>query len=256
MIRIVYVLFLGITIFPSCNGLKNDKEDSHKFQNQLVVTEKGDSLENGFWTTERVNGGVSKSGNYKDGNKLGKWVYKMNGDSFITNWSVIIEKDVKFNFPDCFKFTNDAEPPTLFLADIDDDDDNTLITLLRYNLTELKSSDYDYLYEYNDVLKNNTEEKLKSKEFKKFYFKGIEMFRMKIQTEKKIKYEGISYIFVVNNILYELAYKNAIGKTNAINLEIFNDILYSMECENLDLFNYNNKQYNKEENIEFKSDTL
>lgn len=253
MIRITHILFLGILIFSSCDGSKNNQEKAQAEQNQLVITAEGDTLENGFWTYARSTSGVSKSGNYEDGYKIGKWIYKMNGDSVNTTWGVISDKGVKFNIPDYFKPINNVEPPVLFQADIEDNDDNTYLALLRYDLKKLNSSVYDYLYQYNESWGKNTKEILKSKEFKKFYFKGIEIFRAKFQTEREIKYEAISYVFVVKDVLYDLTYKNARGKSSAINLEIFNDILYSMEFENMDLFNYNSRKYLKEENVEFKS---
>ncbi|MBC7915731.1 MAG: hypothetical protein H7Y07_16605 [Pyrinomonadaceae bacterium] len=256
MIRITYILFFGALIFSSCDGLKNNKEKAQAMQNQLIVTAAGDTLENGFWTYDSGINNVSQSGNYEDGYKIGKWIYKMNGDSVNTTWRVISDKGVKFNIPDYFKPINNVESPVLFQADIEDNDDNTYLVLLRYNLTELNSSVYDYLYQYNDSWKNNTKAVLKSKEFKKFYFKGIEIFQAKVQTEREIKYEAISYVFVVKDFLYDLTYKNAIGKSNAINLEIFNDILYSMQCENVDLFSYNSRKYLKEENVEFKSNSI
>jgi|GEM_PF-4240329 len=256
MIKTTFILFVGILIFSSCEGLKNNKEKAQTIQNQFVLTAEGDTLENGFWTYDRGINGVSQSGNYEDGYKIGKWIYKMNDDSLITTWRVISDKGVKFNFPDYFKPINNVELPILFQADIEDNDDNTYLVLLRYNLTEVNGSIYGYLYQYNELWKTKTEESLKSIEVKKFYFEGIELFRAKVQTEKEIKYEAISYVFVVNNILYDLTYKNAIGNSSAINLEIFNDILYSMECENVDLFNYNNRQYSKEENVEFKSSSI
>jgi hypothetical protein len=250
------ILFFGILIFSSCDGIKNKEEKPQAMQNQLVVTTEGDTLENGFWTYDKGISGVSQSGNYEDGYKIGKWIYKMNADSVTTTWRVISDKGVKFNIPDYFKPINDVEAPVIFQADVEDNDDNTYFVLLRYNLTELNSSVYGYLYQYNESWKKNSEETLKSKEFKKFYFKGIEIFRAKVETEREIKYEATSYIFVVRNFLYDLTYKNAIGKSSAIDLEIFNDILYSMECENVDIFTYNSKKYLKEENVEFESNSI
>jgi hypothetical protein len=255
MIRITHMLVFGILIFFSCDGLKNTKEKV-AIQNQLVVTAEGDTLENGFWTYDRSISGVSQSGNYEHGYKIGKWIYKMNGDSVSTTWRVISDKGVKFNIPDYFRPINAVEPPVLFQADIEDNDNNTYLVLLRYNLTELNSSVYGYLFQYNESWKKNSQEILTSKEFKKFYFKGIEIFRAKVETERKIRYQAISYVFVVKDFLYDLTYKNDMGKSSEIDLEIFNDILYSMECENVDLFDYNSKKYFKEENVEFKTDPI
>ena len=256
MIRTTHILFFGILIFSSCGRLKNKEEKAQATQNQLVITAKGDSLENGFWAYDRGASGVSQSGDYNDGYKIGKWIYKTNVDSVSTTWRVINDKGVKFNIPDYFKPINSVEPPVLFQADIEDNDDNTYLALLRYNLTELNSSVYGYLYQYNESWKKNSEEMLKSKEFKKFYFKNIEIFRAKVETERKIKYEATSYVFVVGDFLYDLTYKNALSKSNTIDAEIFNDILYSMECENVNLFNYNSRKYLKEENVEFKSNSI
>lgn len=256
MIKIRHIVFFGIILFSSCEGFNNRKEKTSAMQNQLVMTADGDTLENGFWTYDKGTSGVSQSGNYEDGYKIGKWIYKMNGDSLSTTWQVISDKGVKFNFPDYFKPIIDVKPPVLFQADVEDQDDNTYLALLRYNLKELNSSAYDYLYQYNESWKNNSKEKLISKEFKKLYFKDIEIFRVKVQTERENRYEAISYIFAVNNNLYDLTYKNALSNSSVINLEVFNDILYSMECENVDLFNYNRAKYFKEENIEFKGDSI
>lgn len=252
MIRITLALFLGALIFSSCDGLKNKEEKAQAVQNQLVVTAKGDTLENGFWTYSKGASGVSQSGNYENGDKTGKWIYKMNLDSLSTTWRVVSDKGVTFDIPDYFKPINDVHPPILFQADVEDNDDNTYLVLLRYNLKELNSSVYGYLYQYNESWKKNSEEIVRSKEFKKFYFNRIEIYRAKIETERKVKYEAISYVFVVNDFLYDLTYKRATGKSSAIDLEIFNDILYSMKCENLDLFNHNSRKCLKEENVEFK----
>ncbi|WP_073134253.1 hypothetical protein [Chryseolinea serpens] len=257
MIRIKHILFFGVILFSSCEGLrsKEGKVQALQNQNQLSVAN-GDTLETGFWTYYGGVDGVSKSGSYTDGYKMGKWVYKMQADSISTTWRVVNEQGVKFNIPEHLKQINKVEPPVLFQADVDDNDENTYLILLRYNLKELKSSVYDYIYQYNESWKSNTEETLRSKEFKKFCFEGIEVFRAKVATERKSKYEATSYIFVVKDYLYDLTYKNAIGKSTAIDLEIFNDVLYSMECENVDLFDYNRKKYLKEENVEFKSNPI
>jgi hypothetical protein len=257
MIRIRYILFFGVIIFSSCDGLKNKEEkvEALQNQNQLSVVN-GDTLETGFWMYDGGINAVSKSGAYTDGYKTGKWIYRMNGDSVGFIWNIFNEKGVKMNIPDHLKPINDVKLPVLFQADVDDSDDNTYLILLRYNLKEMKSSAYDYIYQYNESWKSNTEETLLSKEFKKFYFEGIEIFRAQVETERRSKYKATSYIFVVKDYLYDLTYKNAIDKSSAIDSEIFNDVLYSMECENVDLFDYNSKKYLKEENVEFKSDPI
>jgi hypothetical protein len=191
-------------------------------------------------------------GNYIDGYKTGKWLYRTSSDSVEITWLVVNEKGVKFNIPDNLEQVKDVSTSVIFQADIKDNDDNSYLVLLRYNLKDLKLSVYDYLYQYNDSWKSNLEETLKSKEFKKFTFKDIEIFRAKVGTKRKIRYEAISYIFVVKGFLYDLTYKNTINKTNSIDLEIFNDIFYSMECEKVDLFNYNSRKYLKEQDVEFK----
>ena len=252
IVKVIYVLLLGVLVFFSCGGIKDNKEKLQATQNQLIITSEGDSVENGFWSYNKDINSLSQKGTYEDGYKIDKWTYIVNGDSVNTRWSIINYKGVTFNFPDYFKRIHNTKPPVLFQADIEDNDDNTYLVLLRYDLTEIKSSVYDYLYQYNDSWKNNNEETLKSKEFKKFYFKNIEIFQAKVQTKREINYEAVSYCFVVNNFLYDLTYKNAVSKNSAIGLEIFNDILYSMKCENVDLFDYNSRKYLKEENIEFK----
>jgi len=77
MIRITHILFFGILIFSSCDGLKNKEEKAQAMQNQLAVTTNGDTLETGFWTYNGAANGVSKSGTYADGYKVGNWIYKI-----------------------------------------------------------------------------------------------------------------------------------------------------------------------------------
>jgi hypothetical protein len=252
MIRIETLLF-GILLLSSCE-IKNKVEDHQEIRNQLIITSEGDSLENGFWTYDKGISGVSQSGSYEDGYKIGKWIYKTSTDSISVSWSIINDKNVKFNMPDLFKPLRGTEAPILFQADVEDNDNYTYFVILRYNLLEVNSSIYGYLYQYNESLKSNSQEILVAKEFKKFYFKGIEVFRAKVETRREINYEAISYIFVVKDVLYDLTYKNTTDKISAIDLEIFNDILYSIDCDNTDLFDYNNRKYWKEENVEFKDD--
>lgn len=238
-------------VFSACN---NSNEQAQTMLNQFIVTANGDTLESGFWVYDNEVTGVYKSGAYKDGYKTGNWIYKTSDDSVTITWSVVSKNSVRLNIPSYLKTLNEVEPPVLYQADIEDGDDNTYLALLSYNLTKLNSSVYGYLYQYNESWKKNTEEVLEWKEFKKFYFNGIEIYRAKLITKRQVSYEAISYVFVVKEILYDLTYKNTLDKSSPINLEIFNDILYSIKCENIDLFNFNNNQYLKEENIEFKNE--
>jgi len=252
MNRITIISVLGALILFSCDGLKDKKQNAQIIQNQLVVTSEGDTLENGFWTYEMGVGGVAARGNYTDGFKISEWTYKTNFDSVRITWDVFNQNGVKFNFPNYLKRIDSIEPPALFQADVEDNDDNTYVVLLRYNLKELNSSIYDYLYQGKHSWENNPNELLKSEEYKKFTFREFEIFRAKVETERKIKYEAISYIFVVNNFLYDLTYKRRLDKSSEIDLEVFNDILYSMECDNVDLFNHYNRKYSTEADVEVK----
>lgn len=220
-------------------------------ENQLKITSKGDTLETGFWRYDGGSNGVSKSGLYLEGFKIDKWTYRTDFDSADIVWSIFNDKGVKFNVADHLKVIKNLEQPILFQADVEDRDSNTYLVLLKYNLRELNSSAYDYLYQYDQSWKKSSDI-LISKEYKKFIFKNIVVFRAKVATEIKItNYEAISYIFVVNDFLYDLTYKHTMDK-GVINLEIFNDVFYSMECDSVDLFDYNSKKYLKEESIEFK----
>lgn len=248
--KALYSVYLILILLNSCNGFKAEK--LKEGQNQLTVTANGDTLETGYWTYNSGVNGVSKSGMYSDGFKIDKWKYKLNQDSLIISWQIVNDKGLRFNVPDCLSPINDVELPVVFQADIQDNDSNTYLVLLKYDLKKLKSSAYDYLYQYNESLDNNSREHLKSKEFKKYYFEHIELFRVRVVTESLSRYQAISYIFVVKDVLYDLTYKNVAGESNAFDTEILNDILYSIECENADLFDYNSKKYLKEENIEFR----
>jgi hypothetical protein len=253
MIKITSIILSGILFLFSCNGLTNKEEEKVQIEkNQVVITAKGDSLENGFWKYDIAANGVSKRGNYAEGYKVNQWTYKTNLDSVQITWNTFNDKGVKFNIPNFLEIVDSLKLPVLFQGDIDDGDNNTYVILLKYNLKEINSSLYGYLYQLNEALETDPSEVVNSKEFKKFTFKKIEVVRVKVETKKEIKYKAISYVFVVKDFLYDLSYKNVIGKDSAINLEIFNDILYSMNCESVDLFDYNSKKYLKEENVEFE----
>ena len=249
MIRIVIILFFGTLFLFSCDGGKNREEG---IQNQLIISTNGDTLENGFWSYEMNASGVSQRGNYLDGFKIGKWTYKTDMDSLSIIWNIYDKNSVKFNIPDRLRLIDNMESPILFQADIVDNDDNTYLVLLRYNLKELNSSIYGYMYQYSHSWEKNDNELLITKEFKKFSFKGVEIFRANVETEIKTKYQATSNIFVINDFLYDLTYKQAATNNNAIEQEVFNDILYSMECDSIDLFNHFNRKYLKEEDVKIK----
>jgi hypothetical protein len=118
----------------------------------------------------------------------------------------------------------------------------------------MKLSVYDYLYQYNNLWKKNPqeEEHLISKEDKKFTFNKVVVFRVVVNTRKKAEYQAISYVFNVGNFLYDLSYKRHKIKGNPVDLEVFNDIFYSMQIDSLNLFSHGNKKYLKEEEIQFK----
>jgi hypothetical protein len=229
----------------SCDKRAEEKQEI----NQLYVTEKGDSLETGPWVFEPGPSGVSKLGNFKDGFRDGVWKYKLKGDSATVTWMVFTKDSLKLNLPDSIKFT-EQEMPVLFLARLRDDSEHSYYTLLRYNLKEVKASLYDYIFQYIQSLENSSVEKLEKREVKKFIFKTTEVFRVKVNFQGEQKYQAISYIFTSQDILYDLTFREELANVDEIDLEVFNDILYSFRTTNFDPFNFNNKSYTKEETVD------
>lgn len=61
----------------------------------------------------------------------------------------------------------------------------------------------------------------------------------------------ISYVFAVDNFLYDFTYKNFAGTNDVIALNLFNSMFYSLECNQEDLFTYSNRKFIKEEDVKF-----
>jgi hypothetical protein len=243
---VTYILLIGLSIntFTSCH--KNSSRSPKT--NQLFITDKGDSLETGFWLFEIGPNGVGCSGNFIDGFRTNKWKYFTKVDTTVFNWKTFAKDSIKLSIPDYLEEIKQDEP-TVFFGKIKNKDEHCYLALLRYDLKEVKSTVYDYLYQYVESMEKSLFEELKSREIKKYTFKNIEILRTKLEIESTRKYQAISYIFVVNNILYDLTYRDFNEDINNINIEIFNDILYSFETSGFDVFNINNRQYLKEEAV-------
>jgi hypothetical protein len=241
---------LFTTWLVSCDKRTNENQ---KF-NQLYVTEKGDSLETGLWVLEPGPSGVGARGHFKDGFRDGVWHYQAKGDSAWVNWTVFTKDSLKLNLPDSLKFT-EQEPPVVFLGRLRDDAEHSYYTLLQYNLKEVNSSVYGYIFQYIQSLENSSVEKLEEREIKKFYFKTTEVFRVKVnlKLEGERKYQAISYIFTSNDILYDLTFREELNRVDEIYLEVFNDILYSFQTTDFDPFDFNNTQFHKEEVIDIRT---
>jgi hypothetical protein len=245
--RILYLILTGLSTINliSCDRKSNDIEKT----NQIYITEKGDSLETGFWELEIGRNGVGCRGNFIDGFRTDKWTYYTNTDTTTFAWKIFNKDGIKFNIPDYITETNQEEP-TVFQGNINKKDKNCYFILLRYDINKINSSIYDYLYPYVEAMEKGSIEVLKSREIKKYTFKNnIEIFRTKLDFEGKRKYQAISYIFVINNILYDLTYRDFSEEIDKIDIEVFTDILYSFETSEMDLFNFNNMHYLKEDDV-------
>jgi hypothetical protein len=246
-----FLFFMFACIPLSCKKTEPEQPAPRPDQNQFIVTSRGDTLENGFWNYNVDSTGVSKQGHYKNGYKTGRWTYETIFDSVDIEWSVVDLKNVKFNVPGHVKPTGKERLPVLYHADIEDNDTNTYFTLARHERNKIKTCLY-YVYNLDQALKSDTTHVILSKEFKKFHFTEHEIFRAKIVTEMGKRYETITYVFGIGNVLYDLTYKHALHNSGVIDLEVVNDILYSMECNNVDVFSHHHKNYFKEENITFR----
>jgi len=245
-IIIIHLLLTGLvtTTLSSCSKKANESQKT----NQLYVTDKGDSLETGFWTFEPGPNGVSSSGNFSDGFRTDKWTYSTYRDTTTFMWKIFTKDSLKLNIPDYVTLTN-QEKPTVFFGNIKNKDEHCYFTLLTYDLEEVKASVYDYLYQAIESMEKSTFETLESREVKKYTFKNIEVFRVKIGLKGTRKYQAISYIFVIDNLLYDLTYRDFSEDIDKIEMAVFNDILYSFESSEKDLFSFNNKHYLKEEDV-------
>lgn len=244
----LFLIILLTSLVTSC-----DKRTEHTQKiNQLYVTEDGDSLETGPWIFEPGRSGISKRGNFKDGLRDGIWKYKHKGDSATVKWKVFAKDSIKLNLPDHVKFT-EQEIPVLFLARLRDDSEHSYYTLLRYNLREINASVYDYIFQYIQSLENSSVEKLEKREVKKFNFKKTEIFRVKVNLRGQRNYQAISYVFTSGDVLYDLTFREELDKITEIDLELFSDMLYSFQTIDFDPFNFNNKSYTSEENVDVRT---
>lgn len=242
------LILLLTTLIMSCDN----RPEHDQNVNQLYITEKGDSVETGPWIFEPGRSGVSKRGNFKDGFRDGIWKYKHKGDSTAVNWIVFAKDSIKLNLPAHVKFT-EQEIPVLFLARLRDDSDHSYYTLLRYNLKEVDASVYDYIFQYIQSLENSSVEKLVKREVKKFNFKKTEVFRVKVDLRGQRNYQAISYIFTSRDVLYDLTFREELGKVTEIDLEVFSDMLYSFQASDFDPFSFNNKSFTSEENVDVRT---
>lgn len=244
----LFLILLLTTLVVSCGKRAEDNQQI----NQLYVTEKGDSLETGPWIFEPGRSGISKRGNFKHGFRDGIWKYEHKGDSTSVNWTVFAKDSIKLNLPVHVKFT-EQEIPVLFLARIRDDSEHSYYTLLRYNLREIKASVYDYIFQYIQSLENSSVENLEKREVKKFNFKTTEVFRVKVNLRGQRNYQAISYIFTSRDVLYDLTFREELDKVTESDLEVFSDMLYSFQASDFDPFNFNNKSYTSEENVDVRT---
>jgi len=245
-----FLLLTTVLTIPIASCDKKSSEN-HKV-NQLYITDKGDSLETGFWIFEPGASGVRKSGNFKDGFRDGAWTYRTKTDSTTIKWTVLNMDSLKLNLPDYVALTN-QELPVVFLGTIRGDSEHCYYTLLQYDLKVVKASVYDYIFQYIQSLERSSLERLRAREIKKFNFKTTEVFRIKINLEGDRTYQAISYVFTFNDILYDLTYRDEEDRVGGTELEVFNDILYSFRTNDFDLFNFNNKQYTKEEDVDVRT---
>ena len=194
---------------------------------------------------------VTIQGNYDNGQPSGEWVYWTDLDSVKVRWTPIQVANVKLSLPDNLRINENARYPFLFQGDFVDGDKNTYMALLRYDLGKLKKSDYDYLAELHRYMKSDSSVVLESMDFKKLTYKDAIVYRATFDTRSSKSYRGTSYIFVANNMLYDLAYKRVIERTEAISDLIFKDVLYGMECDGVDLHAYSKGKFVKEEKVTF-----
>jgi hypothetical protein len=244
--------FLLIVMLTSLVISCDDRAKEIPEINQLYVTDKGDSVETGLWIFEPGPNGVGKQGNFKDGLREGVWKYKAKGDSVLLKWTIFTKDSLILNLPNSIKLT-EQEPPVVFLGQLRDSTEHSYYTLLRYNLKEVNASVYDYIFQYIQSLENSTVEKLGKREIKKFTFKTTEIFRVKVNLQGQQKYQAISYIFTSSDILYDLTFRKQLQIVDDIDLEIFNDILYSFHTTNFDPFDFNNRTYDKEETVDVRT---
>ena len=246
LMRIIYLILLGLSTINLVSCTKKTSESQN--MNQLYITDKGDSLETGFWKYEMGLNGVSSNGNFTNGFRTGKWTYFTTQDTTTITWNIFSKDSLMLNIPEFINLTN-QEKPTVFFGNVRNKNKHCYLTLLSYDLEDVNSSVQGYLYQYIESMVNSKIETVESKEIKKYTFKNLEVFRAKLSLKGTRRYQAISYIFVIDNILYDLTYSDFSEDIDKIDLEVFNDVLYSFELSSKDLFSINNKHYLKEENI-------
>jgi hypothetical protein len=247
----INLLLLANVLTITITSCDKKVSESQKF-NQLYVTDKGDSVETGFWVLEPGPTGVTTSGTFRDGFREGVWTYKTKTDSTSIKWTVLNKDSLRLNLPNYVKFT-DQELPVVFLGRLRDDTEHCYYTLLRYNLKEINASIYDYIFQYIESLESSSVEKLEKREVIKFDFKTTEVFRIRVNLEGERKYQAISYIFTSRGILYDLTYREEEDRIDDIELEIFKNILYSFQTNDFDPFDFNNKTYTKESIVDVRT---
>lgn len=254
MKKIVHIFTVGL-VLVSCGTKNSDSIENsiNNLENKLIVTQRGDSLEIGYWKYNNEISKISKSGYYENGYKVREWNYENLDDSILVFWEIYERDNVKFNYFQNLQILDSPDFPLLFLGDIVDDDKNTYVALLEYDLEGMGSSIYDYLYQVNQNREQSLVEIIKVKRVRKFFFKNVEIFKFHVQVERESKmYEVISYIFEVNGLLYDLSYKNILSKTGSLDYELFNDMLYSMNCQGKDIFTNSTGKFYKEEGVNFE----
>ncbi len=251
------LVYLILPIVLSSCGERNfenrgsESNPSFKNENLLVITEDGDTLENGYWKYLNANG-LSKEGKFKNGVKTGDWKYEIANEVKTVQWAYFDKQKVKFNYPKYLKVSKEIEYPTLFVGDILDNDNFTYMALLEYNLKDMNSSIYDYLYQVNEAFTEKADRLVRGKNFRKYVFKNIDLFTINIQVEQDDRtYIIVSQVFEVNGYLYDFTYKDLSDKMSLINLEIFKDMIYSFESNGVDVFSYNTGSYLLEEDVVF-----
>lgn len=256
MRKLAYIL-VSLVLF-SCGKSNQENSESEentqlRRENELVITADGDSLEDGYWKYNDEVSGLSKEGKYRVGVKTGEWKYKIFNKEKTVEWMYFDKQRVKFNYPKYLEISNAIEYPTLFIGDIIDSNNKTYIALLEYDLKDMNSSVYDYLYQVNEAFTSDTSKIIKGKSFRKYIFKNIELFTVNIQLEQDGEtYNIMSQVFEINGYLYDFTYKDIAKRMSIVNLEIFKDMLYSMESNGVDLFTYNTGQYLQDEDVVFE----
>lgn len=243
------LLVLIFILFISC------KQEYHQVDiNVLNITKNGDSIENGLWIYDTGKFGVISRGNFLNGMLEGKWTYKLGKDSIKTIWNIYKVDSIKFSFPDKYELidTSKLDYPLIFQAKIIKDDKNTHFSILKHKLEDADYAAYEYLLLDKEEIMEDPNTEVLSMNARKYIFKNIDIFKLVVDMKQKEEYKFISYIFIVGNYLYDFVYKNQASEVSNIEFQIFDEILYSIECNGIDLFTYNTRHYLDEEEIILK----